>query len=98
MALRAGVLSSEPVPARRAAAGVRGRARRAAARARARLPQHAAHARAGGRARRHARTQYQDTAHSVTVRASILLENSVVRPGFTSSPPIIKKQIHFRVL
>lgn len=60
LAVRAGVLGGVAVPARRAAAGVGGRARRAPARARARLPRHAAHARAGaraGRARPRARAQ-----------------------------------------
>jgi hypothetical protein len=52
VAVRAGVLGGGAVPARRAAAGVRGRARWAAARARARLPRCAAHARLGARARR----------------------------------------------
>lgn len=69
LAVRAGVLGGGAVPARRAAAGVGGRARRPAACARARLPGHAAHAGPGGCARCTAPEYCQATAHTTQVSA-----------------------------
>lgn len=67
LAVRVGVLGAVAEPARRAAAGVGGRARRATESARARLPRHSAHARAGRRARRHQCASYQKTTHATQV-------------------------------
>lgn len=58
VAVRAGVLRGEPVPARRAAARVCRRARRPAPSAGARLPRHAAHAGIGSSAYCYQRISY----------------------------------------